>query len=193
MIAKAEIGIFSQTLRGSAVFLLALLSTVDVFAEHILYSEKLRESTLTLTFGENSDTCAADCSGITGFCGDDSCNAAIVTLNIGEEKGIVVDGASIKISLVSLTGNQYEIKIEGPGKMHHKFIGQGSSFNFLDGSAGLWFYTSNFFLGYSANQLARNYVPIGQVLTNNELNVHHFIMMGYSSRPWYPGGILQCW
>lgn len=61
---------------------------------------------------------------------------------------------------------------------YNRFLSQGSSFNYLDGSGGVWFYTKNFFFGYSGNQLARNYIPLGEVLTNNELNVHHFLMTG---------------
>lgn len=63
---------------------------------------------------------------------------------------------------------------------YNKFIGQGTSFTYLDGAMGLWFYAPQYYVGYSATQITQNFVPLGDGFTNNEQNVHHFMTAGYA-------------
>lgn len=101
-------------------------------------------------------------------------------IGLGSNKSTFIS-VGLQVGIANYSFDQSLAVLSDPNDdTYTKFIGQGSSFNFLDGTAGLWFYSKDLFIGYSANQLAKNYIPIGQILTNNELNIHHFAMMGYS-------------
>ncbi|MFH1431738.1 MAG: hypothetical protein ABIG84_00785 [archaeon] len=99
---------------------------VYAIAESIIFSKKNGESSVTLTFGENAETCPTDCVKSSGYCGDGICNAQKVTLMAGEEKEVTVDGATVKVKLASLVKDTYEFEITGPGEIKANFGGRGA-------------------------------------------------------------------
>ena len=68
---------------------------------------------------------------------------------------------------------------ESSDNTFNAFAANQGKINYVDMNVGTYVYNSEFFMGYSSNQMMQNKIYFGGVPTNGKLNVHHFLMGGY--------------
>jgi len=69
--------------------------------------------------------------------------------------------------------------IESSDNTFNSFAAAQAKINYFDMNVGTYVYNSDFFVGYSSNQMMQNKIYFGGTPTNGKLNVHHFLMGGY--------------
>ena len=68
---------------------------------------------------------------------------------------------------------------ESSDNTFNAFAANQMAINYVDMNVGTYIYNSDFFMGYSSNQMMQNKIYFGGAPTNGKLNVHHFLMGGY--------------
>jgi len=64
--------------------------------------------------------------------------------------------------------------------VYDQFANGNQRINLFDLNLGTYFYSNNFFVGYSTNQMMQNKISFGGAAHTGKLNVHHFLSAGYN-------------
>lgn len=87
-----------------------------------------------------------------------------------------------KLGWVNLSLNQDLVVLEKKDQPFINFLNQHQQQSMVDLGFGLWLYSSQFFLGYSLEQLVKNNALSSESIQGIEFEPHHFLMAGYRFR-----------